>query len=670
MAQEVELERMVVRLVGDTSQYQRSLDTAAGSTLQASGRISQSGAGAGKAVQGLNLGLAETRKSLGLLAATGAIAPEAMHSVAVLSQGFAGLRAMVAGTVGSLLSLRGALMATGIGAVVVGLGAGIALLTKWSEEAGKARESAKSTFATITSGARTARQATSDVRVASLTEGMSELADVMNPGFWRGVWNWTQEAVGLDPVQRKIDDVVLRAQNAQQMLRRLTDDPRLLRMNREIALERNTQASRDAAQALEEEATRSGIAEGEAKRYAEAQKLAREGSISLSQALERLAASHQRQRTAEVTRDLGKMQLQLRELRDEADRSGMSEVSARVRGMAQEFLRAHPHVGNLTNAFRMLAPALDETRRLVVQTSFSNFIYGLQQQNAVLGLSSERAELFRMSMDGLTDSQLDAGTAAVRHAEALKAMMAPLERLEGTRAGGAEALARIAEYQRAMSVAVNQGTARERLLRDQQLGTQAPTGPAAAGAASVAAVGDARTIAGIRATPAVPQAPTALSTAPAPAPVVPSAPSAPARTSQEQLNQEILRRWRPQFPGQLPPTPTGPGGVLENPLQDVPRGVSLLPPERATAPAQATLPPSAPALAPTPVAPPVSTVAAPAPQPQTTTARETSRTEQLLTDIKGLITTLVQRNAISNPLAAAVNAGGQRLQAAISSGGL
>lgn len=522
MAAETELERIVVRLVGDNSDLRRTYaesrtmtDQTARGMEAAGNRGAKALAPAGDALAAISLKGRDTRKALMLIGAVDILPPGATHGLHVAAEGMELLKGRISTVVSSLGTMKGALIGTGIGALIVGVGALVAWLSKMNAQHEKARDASKEAFGSVVSGARTASQAVSDIRVGVLTKGMQDLADTVNPGFWGSIWNGLRGGIlGMDLVGRDIGTMVNTAAEARRMFDRINNDPRVQRQRQDIAIERNTQASRDAAQALEEEAGRSALAERESKRYAEAQRLAREGGIGLSQALGMLSESHARQRTAEMTADIGKLQLQLREMSDEADRSHLPDVQQQVMAMAQEFQRANPAIGSLENAFAALGPTLAGVQTQINRTNMGGFLKGTREQTQAFGLSSERAQLFRMSMSGVADANIRAALAEVKHLEALNALSQPLEKIEGTRAGGVEALHRLEEYNRGLTLAAQTGSMREQLLANQQSGQASPGGMASL-AGGQQAMGVQQQAFGLQqfrenVLPALPQQPTAV----------------------------------------------------------------------------------------------------------------------------------------------------------------
>jgi hypothetical protein len=609
MAAETELERLVVRLVGDVRGYEASLAQAQQATVKTADQIAAVQFAPGSAERGLGsieemvaglerqaaasklsagesqrLAVAERfaadnnvslqqalaklapqlermkaaqdklasgfetaglkgrdlRKGLSLLGSTAILPPSAAHGVWMAVEAMETAKRAVGGLASSGSLLKGAFMGVGVGAAATAIGIGVDMLSKWSENLDKAREKAKGAFMQTVQGARTASQAMSDVSVEAITSGLEDVAGAMNPGFWRMRWDWWSSLfTGTGPVEAALGRVVDRVEESRASLARLQSDPRVQRLQREAAVERGTQASRDAAQALEEEAARTGMAEREAKRYAEAQQLARQATIPLTEALNMLAASHERQRTAEATADIGRMSLQLRELTDEADRAGQTDVQQRVTSMAQEFLRANPAVGTLQSAFEQLNPILTQTRDQLNRINLGNFRRGLRDQANTMGLTSERAELFRMAMDGVSEANLNAASAEVRQLEALRALQQPLERIEGTRAFSAEAVARIAEYERQLSAAATTASTREGLLAQQrQVQTAAqPQAQLSVGAAAQTAAQQALTVQQIQQQAGsfqtiVQQAQPAAASAPAPFTAAQPAPAQAAPQSQ------------------------------------------------------------------------------------------------------------------------------------------
>lgn len=467
--------------------YERSAAMGKGfaNQVKAVGRAAEDGLEpAAEGMSKFDIRARDARRTLMLLGQAEIISPAAAHSVWLVSEGFSSVQRMVGGVVGSLGTLKGALIATGIGALAVGIGAMSVSLTRLSADLTIARESAAKAFVSMASGARTAQQALAEMRIGILTEGLQELTDTINPGFWQGIWNGVQGAVGLDPVDRLLQRIIERARAAETAFAALQSNAAALAIRREAASRTLVQSSRDQAQALMVEATAAGMVDRLAQQRMVQERLAlairREGETldeARNRAMARLRGSFDQINAANRNIDFGRLTLQLQDLTREADRAGMTDVGSRLTAMAQEFARSNPGV-TLAESFRTLQPILRATAEQMNRLTMGNFLRDLRLQGATMGLSAERAQLFRMSLDGVSDANIMAAESEVHHLEALRALQAGLEDVQGVRFGSTEALARVAQYNNQFAAALQGASIRQRLLTAGQSGLQSPAGSA------------------------------------------------------------------------------------------------------------------------------------------------------------------------------------------------
>ena len=460
MATETEIERLVVRLVGESSDLDATYAAAVASTKDVGKSLQDAGAAGGKglgeakgALDGLAMSGEKTRKSLMLMSSWGGIPPEGVAMVTKLHYAFEITKGGVTGVIGSLGLLKGALAASGIGLAVLAIGAVINALSSMSKKAQEAAEASKSAFASVADGSRSIEQAMDDSRIRTMTEGLNELIDAANPGVWAsikaGVRGWFGEVNLVAEAQDRLRQRLTANAEAQ---RQQAADPVYRLQLQEAQQARVTGQVRDQTRALQDQAATSTMAEREGRRYATVQAYIRDTSVTAAQAVRRFQAQFNLQRQAEVTADLGRLRMQLAELNDEADRAVLGDVEGRIAGMAQSLLRANPTVGSLANAMRLLGQTADGTQEAMTRLRANQFARSMREQIETFGMSAERAQIARLRTLGLADANIEAAEAALDHLNALRALQQPYERLTAEETRATTAAEQQAEAQRQLAL--------------------------------------------------------------------------------------------------------------------------------------------------------------------------------------------------------------------------
>lgn len=580
MASEVELERMVVRVTGDTSGLQKAYAQAGKESKDLAAKVGGvAGKGlkmpvpdtgsldkAGQAMDAVHLKSRGLYMGMSQLSRVTGIPPEVSHSAMVLSRALPAL----GGYAAPILGVVAPLAAVGVG------------VHMWYQEWNKAREAANNAFQQVGTGARTAQQAISDMRVSLLTEGFKQLMDIANPSLRQYVQTGLQQAYrpstirGLfdhmmgnrtpqeiaasmsDPVAEGTRRIEANINRATRMMVEMNNNPALRRVQGNLVTEIIGQQAKDQAATMEDQANAAGATGLALNQYLQAARLARaqnaDGIVTaegLAAAYDRLAEAFSRQTAAarsqaltdfrtgplrnaqnqaqaaglgaDAAQRLGFAQqfaaqnfmsvnkalrllnpqlmqmaelqdraahrtfdaTQVRQLEEEADRAGLSENASRRLGLAQQY--AFDRGISLGEALDRLTGSLGRMQDAQNRASVGNFMRDVRMQGATMGLSSERARLFQMSLDGVSDANITAALAEVRHLEALRALQAGLEETQGVLSGSTAALQNVAQYENRFTAATQAATIRQRLFQDQQLNQASPGGFGALAGSTAAA---------------------------------------------------------------------------------------------------------------------------------------------------------------------------------------
>lgn len=385
------LDEMVVRLVGDSSSYNQMLDKATNNSQKAAAQISAAG---GK----ISPSFEQAKKSVDLVTRFGGVPGEAIGSIMQMTEGI-GLAGKGVGALTTAFgAVKGAIAATGIGLLVVGIAGVVSWISNLSTESGKAKKAAQDAFGSMLDGSKNARQALADVRINTLTEGFKEAAAAANPGFWGRAWNFITGRSAQQNVSRAIDTTIERARAAQAQMRQMLADPRMQQMQRQVATERAVAGASDQAATMQQEVARLGMAEDASKRYALAQQLAANANISVAEASRVLAPQLAQMERAQRQISAQNVANNARNLEQQVARLGMASDASERYSMAQE--HATRSGISMEEALRELGPSLERVRvaqgRMAAQESV-DIAKGLEQQVARLGMSEDAANRYALA---------------------------------------------------------------------------------------------------------------------------------------------------------------------------------------------------------------------------------------------------------------------------------
>jgi hypothetical protein len=300
MAAETELERMLIRIVGDGSQYVNELNRTTKATERAGEHISKHGGRKPAAeMHKLHLGMRESRHAIHLLgAATGleGISRPAMMGV----HAFHLLSHSIGAATASLGLMGTAFAATGIGAAVIGVAGLVHMWHKLHEEQKAAAEGATKAFHAMTKGETSAAGALAEVDVEELGKDFDKLVQKWEaPGLF-----WDPFSKGLDVIGTKLRHPTLSRNEilgaafradmqksidkifaAQQMLEKLKS-PKYAPIALALGQAELTKETEKATEQVKMQVDTFDMGEAEAKKYAEILKLMKTTGMGGREAME------------------------------------------------------------------------------------------------------------------------------------------------------------------------------------------------------------------------------------------------------------------------------------------------------------------------------------------------------------------------------------------------
>jgi hypothetical protein len=317
MAGEIELERMLVRLVGDGTQYKAMLQQAAEQSNAAGKAIGGGLAPAEHAGGKLALSMRDSRHAIHLLGAVtgleGVTRPAMMGVYAwhLFEHSIHGVTAAL-GTMGT------AFAATGLGVAIAGVAVAVHYYEKFQEVQKAAKESAGKMWGEVISGAKDAKQALQEVRPEALEAGFKKLTEeTLNPGWMKYIWEGILQTARQGDVgeQKKlsegIDQVMQKAQRAQEILTKMTKTRPYQEMAETAARERIPAKAEAEVDKLERARELAGLSEDEAKREGFILDLMKQGNMTREGAIGRLGTMLDRMKELQESMRLDKYEQDL-----------------------------------------------------------------------------------------------------------------------------------------------------------------------------------------------------------------------------------------------------------------------------------------------------------------------------------------------------------------------
>ena len=216
----VEVEKLIVRLVGDSTQYQQTLKTAEAATKTSAKQIETASTNMG----GLTDKGGQAARTLQRLA-------PAFDVRAIISSSQSAEQALGAvGHMGSSVAMSfgpiGMAASVGIGLAI----AAVTLLSKLMKD--DLQERANKAFESVIDGSKRASQAIAEIKVEILNEGLQETANLVrrlnDPGNMAGLMLGVEGAARV--IAESVAEAVQQAERAQDLVRQLAADPNMQRL--------------------------------------------------------------------------------------------------------------------------------------------------------------------------------------------------------------------------------------------------------------------------------------------------------------------------------------------------------------------------------------------------------------------------------------------------------
>ena len=435
---ETELERIVVRYVGDATQYMRTNDEMIRSAVASGKAMEGAMAPATHAAAGMHMQMRQTAHSIHILATVTGL-HEISGPALMGAHAYHILHGVVERTVESMGALKATVMFTGVGAAI----AGIAVLVNWWEHAtevqNKAAAATVKAMDALIAGSKSVKEALADVGVEAFAEKFKESFNQFATGgstwdrikeSFRAAWRFGSvpvtagqqaravEMMGemrLEDLQHNMETALRIQEMSEQLFERMTQNPVVQR-----ALERTGfgQAGRRVEaemDKIEERINRFRLGEAGAGRESLLERFIRgTPGMTRERAEELLGPALRDLEHMQIRGSLTDIDLQIRALNEEAAAVGLSANEHRRRAIALDY--AHRFNITLQEAEERLAVRLDRAsaameRRAKAEAALavranlaknlndaSEALKGversLESQVAVLGMTADQARVY------------------------------------------------------------------------------------------------------------------------------------------------------------------------------------------------------------------------------------------------------------------------------------
>jgi hypothetical protein len=175
-SQRTEIARLVAVITAQNDQAMKAMAEMSMELDRLKKKFGQAGGEATEHFSKTQMSLRDTRHALHLMAATEFIPHQGVQQLMMAVYAFHLLEKSVHGLIASLLTLRGAMMATGIGVIIVLIGTLLHLLNSVKEEWDKVQQSATEAFKEWLSGTKSMKDALEDVNTKEMNRGLEEIA--------------------------------------------------------------------------------------------------------------------------------------------------------------------------------------------------------------------------------------------------------------------------------------------------------------------------------------------------------------------------------------------------------------------------------------------------------------------------------------------------------------
>jgi hypothetical protein len=410
MAAETELEKMLIRLVGDGSSYKKMLDDAKLQTQQMNKDVGSNIVNmsthwkqAEGHVEKLSLSMRDTRHAIHLLGATtgaeGISRPAMMgvYAFHLLEKGIKAAGSALGGLGLGMAALTGGLAIAGIAAVV-------AVWKSASEQAKETRESANKAFESMISGSKPAGEAVSEMKIDILKKSLKETAE--GQGFWGSLWS---DMMG--EVKNPSDKIKLVLQGVRDSMDRVKDTEGGVMLATELV----GQAAGKATRELQKQRMELTAGKEEAKKFELFSMLAATGLVGVETAA-RMAheASAEYRKELERLEDV-KTEKQVQSIRDQTSLLGVSKEKAIALKEQLDYMREHPDA-EFEDAFIKTADkvaALTDKYKADEREKMQMKVREIEDGRTLLNMSKTQADVEKLILDYMREHKDATRTQAI-----------------------------------------------------------------------------------------------------------------------------------------------------------------------------------------------------------------------------------------------------------------
>jgi hypothetical protein len=374
-----------------------------------------------------SMSLRDTRHALHLLAASEVIPHQGVGQLMLFVHGYHLAHKGVQTLVASLTTLRGALMATGIGAAVVGAIVLYNWLAKLSKVHEEIQEGASKAFHEWVTGAKNVAETMRELKIESLTESSKELGDKI-----QALANLTLQEKGLDPealwkpgawqfkaAQEELDEfqkaVFEKARLTAEIVKEMMKSPEGQEMRLEMLTEKTSAAIEKSAEGFKAEAMLVHESAEQKKILAAAAHYAAEENITLAQAIEQFKEQIDKAEGALFGLALGAATEETRKLTDETEKARIEfeqgAAAAEEFQMKREFARK-TKTDLVPPELQGQIDAMKKFKAESAQISAEKFIRDMDRRTVAQRVGTDEAERLKMVED-LKRGAVDLATQAI-----------------------------------------------------------------------------------------------------------------------------------------------------------------------------------------------------------------------------------------------------------------
>ncbi len=375
---------------------------------QAKEDLSEAEKGVGK----LHLSIRDIRHAIHVMSSMGIMPHTATRGIMQAYYMFHMLNPMIGTVINSFKTLRGAMIATGVGAVVAGLAVAMSYISMLAERHTEAAKVASHAFVQMVTGAKTYAEAINDVKVESLTSGLKKTTKYMtDPGMFEtggalgmgsGLYQQHPELRGIDMevaarkmLTRTIEDEL----DALKMVDKLMKEPDLRAKGLQVAEAKTENEIIKTTLGLEDQIDVLERTAYSAKNYGMALKRARAEGIPILDFLAKYKGELKELTKLEIGADRVKMSEGLFKEGIKADLIGMGKIEAAI----EEIVRSKAHEYRMTedDIREVYEFELAEKRRLMEKTAVDTATQSLREKVADMdryrGMNKDEQERVKLA---------------------------------------------------------------------------------------------------------------------------------------------------------------------------------------------------------------------------------------------------------------------------------